>query len=1410
MNWTRFNTYGESENDAFETMCNQLFENWCNETYGEKIKEFVINNGSGGDGGVESYALLEDNIIIGLQVKWFPSRIDNSQINQIKKSFETTIKIRNTIKKYIVCIPRDLSNVTGRSDNCEKKRWDDFVDAVKKTHANVEIELWNESRLLLELQKTNNKGKYIYWFKNSEISDECIHNSFIRSKKSWLSKKYVPDLNVSGEIFKHLNSFVGQYDTKNKMDEVFKKVIERCGKYFTHSNLIKKVITNNEDFNQKISKLDDDLSCLQKESRKIALWLKNDTIKVEVDYSAFKSNYALRVDEIRHCCSPFQFHSHLYRLLNIVRSIDELDVFSFINDIKEERQNNSLLFIGEPGTGKTHGVAATVEHLLYQRYHSPIIIQAKEIPDAYMWKDIIVSTLGLSYNWSDEEIWQALLSSVDRKKFQNVYNSLSSKVLVVVDGIDEAMNYDVWYNRIKEANAISSQYCRIKFCFTSRPNAFPEIIDYAVVINISPSGDIPVYELFDRYIDAYNIKVDNAYFIKNAITTPLALKLFCENNNNKSFEYTDSVALTVASLMKEKIEIIEDEFHKFTSSPSKNKQTILKAITLLSMLFSKSNSIRYENLIDKLCGEIGFLDENNADNLIDFLSDYGIIYRLIIPGKGFLSPDIIYYFPGVQGYFDYVIALKLIDEYCSPLSIDFSDNVAISKEALYMLSAISIQDYDCFITDNDTIDAIIDNQSLKIKLYLFAFRFARVDNAEKNRERLIEIMRYGAEAFTDVVNDVILPLSYNTAHPFGVKLLDYFLSNFEKPAERDLYLSLPCYLLNTDKQKWYKSSDIDIYSKEYKLTVNDKHDGRPSIYAWLLASVDNKNRRKSRVALLEWAKMCPEEFFKLFIKFDGVNDPQIRSDIYSVLMSFIFEIDDKEVIKKVAIWIADNVLMEEKLDSNRDIAIRYYSKTILQKALFLNLLSSEVYTHLLLPHISTDYTVSLNKDALSGTRMDGYSAIDYDLSRYVLVDHISHFFEGYDDFGKKQFVDLIKQISKIYPDYKNITSEQFIITAAYAFILDCGWNELNFYSKISTEDNTYGIDCNICHNHSPATHGSQSEVMSVCEKYTWQARNWIIGYLSDHLLWRSRDGYIKIEDYSIIEDFIIPSYEREHKKTSMVEDVFSIPEADKIVYKSDFNSKKEVEELLHNISDLEWSKWLFKKKDADDIDNHLKDKIALYGRWWFSGASDIETGIWINSLLVPNDKIEDCINEIRMMTKSENYRILDHDHLVGFTDVDCYITPQEICWCPWKNYNDGYALEEISIDNIHSSVEKCTKYYPEVGDEEFYLPSKPLRELLGIVNTDNYIFYNSKEEPIVLWSEAGDYNEIHSSYLWCDSDLLLGKMKKVGYSLIYILRKYQRESGLLRERINITTDIDNYYIGYYAKNTLYTFPLNKE
>lgn len=60
MNWTNSQTYNEAPTEAFETLCNQLFENWCKETYDNELSSFRVVNGAGGDGGVESYAVLSD------------------------------------------------------------------------------------------------------------------------------------------------------------------------------------------------------------------------------------------------------------------------------------------------------------------------------------------------------------------------------------------------------------------------------------------------------------------------------------------------------------------------------------------------------------------------------------------------------------------------------------------------------------------------------------------------------------------------------------------------------------------------------------------------------------------------------------------------------------------------------------------------------------------------------------------------------------------------------------------------------------------------------------------------------------------------------------------------------------------------------------------------------------------------------------------------------------------------------------------------------------------------------------------------------------------------------------------------------------------------------------------------------
>ena len=72
--------------------------------------QFAFVNGDGGDGGVEAYGILMNGDVVAVQSKWFPEKIERSQINQIKNSFQTAMKVRPNIKRYVVCIPRSLGS----------------------------------------------------------------------------------------------------------------------------------------------------------------------------------------------------------------------------------------------------------------------------------------------------------------------------------------------------------------------------------------------------------------------------------------------------------------------------------------------------------------------------------------------------------------------------------------------------------------------------------------------------------------------------------------------------------------------------------------------------------------------------------------------------------------------------------------------------------------------------------------------------------------------------------------------------------------------------------------------------------------------------------------------------------------------------------------------------------------------------------------------------------------------------------------------------------------------------------------------------------------------------------------------------------------------------------------------------
>ena len=551
MNWNTLQTYGLSSEKSFEMLCNQLFENRCKEEYGTDLFSFHIVNGAGGDGGVESYAELKDESVVGLQAKWFISAMDANRIGQIRNSVQTAKKIRSNITRYIVCIPRDIANLTGKGDNTESNRWNSFISEIEKEYPELVIELWDDTRITTEMQKPSSAGIQRFWFENSEISWEQFEFSLSKSKRSWLSTKYVPDLNTSGTIRVHLINYVGDFDARFAQASKLKSIIDLCDRYFHAANELNVVCgEKSSDLRSILCDAKEKITVFQSECKKILSRILDEySPSITIDESAFRIHFNSLAKRIDECRLSLSYYSHFHDVTKVLNQLADIDYYSLLDDLSERFDNQCRLFLGNPGTGKTQGVAAFTDELLKQQYHIPIIIQARSIPEEYNWREIIIHVLGLADVWNEDELWQALLSAANRNRFRDIILQkkvvVSPKVLIIVDGIDEAANYPKWINRIQETTSIIERYPQIRFCFTSRPVVFPKRVDYAHVEKLYSGGDVPVYKLFDAYTKAYNISVQNCQWLRFAINTPLALKLFCElyKGQNVMLSHLSDVAM---------------------------------------------------------------------------------------------------------------------------------------------------------------------------------------------------------------------------------------------------------------------------------------------------------------------------------------------------------------------------------------------------------------------------------------------------------------------------------------------------------------------------------------------------------------------------------------------------------------------------------------------------------------------------------------------------------------------------------------------------------------------------------------------------------------------------------------------------------------------------------------------------
>jgi len=127
--------------EIFEKICSHLLSTlYHSEAHGIRASQ--------GDSGIDILIGDFNSPIENFQCKYFIDGINDSQKNQIRKSFKTAVESEKyTMKRWILCLPCTLSVN-------EFSWWCEWKNKTCEQHPSVEIELWDGDNLIAKLKQT--------------------------------------------------------------------------------------------------------------------------------------------------------------------------------------------------------------------------------------------------------------------------------------------------------------------------------------------------------------------------------------------------------------------------------------------------------------------------------------------------------------------------------------------------------------------------------------------------------------------------------------------------------------------------------------------------------------------------------------------------------------------------------------------------------------------------------------------------------------------------------------------------------------------------------------------------------------------------------------------------------------------------------------------------------------------------------------------------------------------------------------------------------------------------------------------------------------------------------------------------------------------------------------------------------
>ena len=224
LDWAAIRALNGAQSAGFEELCAQLARSVSPASF-----RFVRKGTP--DGGVECYTVAPDGSEWGWQAKYFRSALGDSQWAEVDDSVVTALEKHPKLRRYYVCVPRDLSD--GRIDRAddakgaggasggasapkkrrlssEQDRWDRHAQkwAVLAAEKGMSVEFvyWGSSELLDMLAEPQHIGRVRFWFDVRGFDAEWF-DSRLKEALAAAGPRYTPEIHVALPIAAEFEAF---------------------------------------------------------------------------------------------------------------------------------------------------------------------------------------------------------------------------------------------------------------------------------------------------------------------------------------------------------------------------------------------------------------------------------------------------------------------------------------------------------------------------------------------------------------------------------------------------------------------------------------------------------------------------------------------------------------------------------------------------------------------------------------------------------------------------------------------------------------------------------------------------------------------------------------------------------------------------------------------------------------------------------------------------------------------------------------------------------------------------------------------------------------------------------------------------------------------------------------------------